>query len=102
MTSASVTRGSHFVENRARRLQSSGSEIGTRCTRVHVPAVEERYVLLAILYIHSVASVRRLALVYNGVAVGGRERDWMSNIVVPLGVPLVALYMQPVRVYKES
>ena len=26
----------------------------------------------------------------------------MSNIVYPLGVPLVALYMQPVRVYKES
>jgi hypothetical protein len=25
-----------------------GSEIGTRCTQVHVPAVEDRYVLLAI------------------------------------------------------
>jgi hypothetical protein len=26
----------------------SGSEIGTRCTQVHVPTVEDRYILLAI------------------------------------------------------
>jgi hypothetical protein len=28
--------------------RDSGSEIGTRCTQVHVPAVEDRYILLAI------------------------------------------------------
>jgi hypothetical protein len=28
--------------------RDSGIEIGTRCTQVHVPAVEDRYILLAI------------------------------------------------------
>jgi hypothetical protein len=28
--------------------RESGIEIGTRCTQVHVPAVEDRYILLAI------------------------------------------------------
>jgi hypothetical protein len=31
--------------------RDSGSKIGTRRTQVHIPAVEDRYVLLAILYI---------------------------------------------------
>ena len=71
--------------------------------------MEDRYVLLAIQYDHSVASGRRLALVYMEESRRRRrERDWIclivrtSNIAYPLGVPLVALYMQPVRVYKES
>jgi hypothetical protein len=28
--------------------RDSGIEIGTRCTQVHVPSVEDRYILLAI------------------------------------------------------
>jgi hypothetical protein len=28
--------------------RDSGIEIGTRCTQVHVPAMEDRYILLAI------------------------------------------------------
>jgi hypothetical protein len=30
--------------------RDSGIEIGTRCTQVHVPAMEDRYILLAIYY----------------------------------------------------
>src|SRR3954468_10833812 len=37
-------------------------------------------------------------LVYKGAAVGGGRLDLMRD--VPVGVPLVALYMQPTRVYK--
>ena len=71
--------------------------------------MEDRYVLLAIQYDHSVASVRRLALVYMEESRRGRREKErldlsksLSNIAYPLGVPLVALYMQPVRVYIES
>jgi hypothetical protein len=28
--------------------RDSGSEIGTRCTQVHIPAMEDHYILLAI------------------------------------------------------
>jgi hypothetical protein len=35
------------IEERA-TTRDSGIEIGTRCTQVHVPVVEDRYILLAI------------------------------------------------------
>jgi hypothetical protein len=35
------------IEGRA-TTRDSGIEIGTRCAQVHVPAVEDRYILLAI------------------------------------------------------
>jgi hypothetical protein len=35
------------IEGKA-STRDSGIEIGTRCTQVHVPAVEDRYILLAI------------------------------------------------------
>ena len=47
---------------RARRRWRFRKRVGTRCTQVHVPSVEDRYVLLEIYYDHSDASVRRLAL----------------------------------------
>jgi hypothetical protein len=34
--------------------RDSGIEIGTRCTQVHVPTVEDRYILLAIYYMITV------------------------------------------------
>jgi hypothetical protein len=30
------------------RRRKSGNEIGTRCTQVHIPSVEDRYILLEI------------------------------------------------------
>jgi hypothetical protein len=38
--------------------RDSGSEIGTRRTQVHVPAVKDRYVLLAIKYMITVVFTR--------------------------------------------
>jgi hypothetical protein len=53
--------------------RDSGIEIGTRCTQVHVPALEDRYILLAIYYMitmmftwcrHRRSIVSSLCLIY--------------------------------------
>ena len=59
--------------------------------------MEDRYVLLSIQY--------EYRLVYMGAAVDGGRLDLIyceriCNMLFPVGVPLVALYMQPPRVYK--
>ena len=61
-------------------MEISGARLGTRCTQLRVPSVEDPYVLLAIYYM--------IIVVLQGAAVGGV----VSHIYVVSSIFRVSLY----------
>jgi hypothetical protein len=57
-TIMSMDYGLEFMRGGAWRVGESRSEIGTHDTLVHIPSMEDRYILLAILYMIIVVFTR--------------------------------------------